>query len=196
MRNLVAEFQKTAGKRLELFSLIRLEEVDGQDGQKVISRTIYDVDLSRTYGYVFHESGGGGRGPVEVEGIYWASEGVELRELPTKLVSSSDNPPWKSKETLAIRKRNRTRRLCRLPKAFRLENGKDLLDWLERNAIEDETVWCSTCRDRLPERDICRHCWWCDRSCSYSTPDERCECKDRSECDDPNWVPHQGIGMT
>lgn len=189
MRKLVAEFHKTAGKRLELFSVVTLEDVTLHDGRKGISRSIYDVDWSRTYGYVFHESGAGGWGPIEVSGIYWASEGMDLKELPTQLVSSDDNPPWKSKETLAIRKRNRTRRLPVLPKAFRSEAGKDLLDWLERNAIEDETVWCSTCRDRLPERDICRHCWWCDKNGSYSTPDERCECKDRSECDDLKWVP-------
>jgi hypothetical protein len=187
MRTIVAEFHKTAGKRLELFSLITIEE-KGLDGQKYKSRSIYDVDLSRTYGYVYHESGCGGTPEVDVEGIYWASAGATVFEHPTRLVASLDKPPWKSKETLAIRSRNRTRRLKKLPKTFRLESGKDLLDWLERNAIEGETVWCSTCQDRLPDRDLCRHCWWCDTACGYSTPDERCKCKDRSECDDPNWV--------
>lgn len=188
MRQIIAEFHKSAGRRLELFSLTTIEEKKGHDGQKYLSRSTYDVDWSRTYGYVFHESGCGGRDEVDVRGIYWASGGTKVRELPTTLVSSSDKPPWKSKETLAIRKRNRTRRLRKLPKVFRLEAGHDLLGWLERNAIEDETVWCSTCRDRLPARDLCGHCWWCDRSCSYSTPDERCKCKDRTECDDPRWV--------
>lgn len=188
MREIIAEFHKTAGKRLELFSLITIEEKEGHDGQKVLSRSIYDVDWSRTYGYVFHESGSGGRDVVEVSGIYWVSGGSKVRELPTTLVSSSDKPPWKSKATLAIQRRNRTRRLRKLPKVFHLEEGQDLLAWLEREAIEDETVWCSTCRDWLPSQDICRHIWWCDRSCSYSTPDERCKCKDREECDDPKWV--------
>ena len=172
-RDIVAEFHKNPGGRFELFSL---NVVD-----KKFHRT-YDVDWSRTYGYIFHESGAG-QAPVEVSGVYWTNKDLEVKEFPCTLISPSDKAPYRSKETRRIRARNRTRRLRKLPKAFRLDLGQDLLGWLFRHGIEDETVWCSACRDRLPSESLCEHCWWCEKSFLYSTPDERCECGDREKCE-------------
>jgi hypothetical protein len=182
-RDIVAEFHKSAGGRLSLRSLIVLyEEISRHDGKAYLSRDLYDVDYSRCYGYLFHMSGAGGDLLNEVRGIYWVSGNPLVKELPTDLVDHRDKPPWKSKRTLAVRKVNRTRRLRKLPKAFDLQPGWDLLDWLENRAIHDEAVYCSVCRDWLPGEELCQHCWWCDKSGWYSTPDERCKCKSREEC--------------
>jgi hypothetical protein len=77
--------------------------------------------------------------------------------------------------------------LPKLPKAFLreaevLQPGWDLLDWLEHFAIHGEAVWCSVCHDYYPGEELCKHCWWCDKTGWYSTPDERCKCKDQEEC--------------
>jgi hypothetical protein len=152
------------------------------DGKAYVGRTIYDVDYSRAYGYLIHMSGFGGSRINEVRGIYWASGNPKVKECPVTLVDSGDKPPWKSRKTLAIRERNRTRRLKRLPKAFDLRSSWDLFDWMENNAIHDDAVWCSTCRDYFPGEQLCRHCWWCDKTGWYSTPTEHCSCKSREEC--------------
>jgi hypothetical protein len=181
-RAIVAQFHKDSGGRLTMFSLTVIEHGTERDGREYLCRKTYDVDHSRAYGYLFHQSGGGGSLPVNVQGIYFASGDVEIEEKPTQLVDARDKPPWRGKKTRAIRKRNRTRRLPRLPKAWTLEPGWDLLDWMHHNAIEQRAVWCSTCRDRFPEDSLCEHCWWCNVNGWYSTPAERCECKDREEC--------------
>lgn len=159
-RGVVAEFHKSAGGRLRLFAITTLTEEIGHDKRLWIGRTGYDVDYSRTYGcYIWHESSGGGDDVIEVSGPYFKSGDVEVKEEPTTLVDGRDKPPWKSKRTAAIRKRNRTRQMKALPKAFVLNEGEDLIDWLENNAIQDESVYCSTCRDDLPSEQLCEHCW-------------------------------------
>lgn len=181
-RATVAEFHKTAGGRLSLFSLTVLSPETARDGRQYIYRETYDVEHSREYGYIFHQSGGGGGPEVTVDGIYFAAGAVQIKEQPTKLVDARDKPPWRSKATRAIRARNRTRRLRRLPKAFTDGRSADLLEWLQHNAIEGDAVYCSTCRDYRPESSLCEHCWWCNTAGIWSSPGERCKCKDREEC--------------
>lgn len=173
-RKIVAEFQKNARGHLILFALTTISEKGGREQ--------YDVDHSRSYDYLFHLSGAGGGPTVEVSGIYFASPGASVKEERCTLVSADDKPPWLSKKTAAIRNRNRTRRLRSLPKSFALEAGWDLLTWLEYNAIQSDSVWCSTCRDCFPETDTCDHCWWCNQIGEWSTPDERCECEPGKGC--------------
>jgi hypothetical protein len=184
-RIIVAEFHKDSRGHLELFSLTAItESKDRGDGKTYVGKEFFDVDYSRRFGYLFHMSGGGGDplAKVEVRGIYWASPIAKIKEKPTQLVDGNDSPPWKGKKTLAIRKRNRTRRLPNLPQAFKLEPGWDLLNWLENRAINDDAVYCSDCRDYVPGQELCQHCWWCDKTGWYSTPNERCKCKNRDEC--------------
>jgi hypothetical protein len=180
-RAIVAQFHKTAGGRFELWSLTTITEEVAKDGSGGIwlSRDIYDVDWSRAYGYLYHQSGAGGSGPVPVDSIYFAKGDVQIEERPcTLLERSKATGRWRARE---IRARNKTRRLRKLPKAFRMESG-DLLDWLEVNGIEGSSVWCFECLDVFPENDLCEHCWWCDKTGWWSTPSKRCKCKDREEC--------------
>jgi hypothetical protein len=170
-RAIVAEFYKTAGGRLELFSVV-VEDCE--------YRKTYDVERSRKYGYIFHMSGAGGADSIPVRGIHHVSGAVEVEEHPADWVDARDKPPWRGRRTRAIRKRNQTRRLRRLPKAFNLGGGQDLLDWLRGHAIEADAVWCSVCRDFFPEDSTCEHVWWCDDKCWWSTPDDRCDHK--KEC--------------
>jgi hypothetical protein len=164
-RAIVAEFHKDSGGRLTLISVTSVE-----DHGDYFYRKIYDVDHSKSHGYLFHQSGAGGSGPVPVNGPYFVSGNVEVKEGPNRLVNRK------------ARKRSRTRRLRAVPVAFDLEQGWDLLDWLEHNAIQQDAVWCSVCRDHLPGDDLCEHCWWCDATGWYSTPSDRCKCKDREAC--------------
>lgn len=182
IRGVVAELYKSAGGRLKLFSITTLTTKTAHDGSTYLSRTGYDVEWSRRFGYIWHESSGGGDRIVEVTGPYFTSGDIKVKEAPTQLVDSRDKPPWKSRRTQAIRERNRTRRLRRLPKDFELNDGGDLIDWLERNAIDDDAVWCVTCRDYVTGADLCGHTWWCDKTGWYSTPSERCKCKNAEEC--------------
>lgn len=177
-RAIVAEFQKNASKRLMLFALTAIE-----DHGDYLYRKLYDVDWSRRFGYLFHQSGAGGVGPVEVSGIYFVSGDVKVRERPCQLVGHDDEPPWRGRSTKIVRARNRTRRLRRLPRSFEPEPGKDLLDWLERHGIQEDAVYCSECRDNVPGDELCEHCWWCDQRGWYSTPSERCGCASREICD-------------
>lgn len=181
-RQIVAEFHKSARGRLTLFALTTITEGVADDGRRYTMREQYDVDLSRRYGYIFDLTGVGGGPTVEVSGIYFASPGASVKEKPCQLVSADDRPPWRSKKTKTIRERNRTRRLRSLPRSFALERGWDLLTWLEYNAIQGDSVWCSICRDDFPETDLCEHCWWCDKAGWWSTPSERCECEPGKGC--------------
>lgn len=174
----VAEFQKDARGRLDLWSLVTFEE----DGRGV-TRRYYDVDWSKQFGcYVFDCSGVGGSDTVEVSGIYFAKGPVLIKENPTTLVHGADHPPWTSPETLAIRARNLTRRLKALPRRYRCGRGGNLLNWLRDNGIEQPSVWCSECQDRFPDDQTCEHIWWCDTTAWHSTPSERCGCATRAEC--------------
>ena len=120
-------------------------------------------------------------------GIYFTSGDVKVKEKPCTWVDGRDKPPWKSKRTKAIRERNRTRSLKKLPKAFDMSDVSNLLEWLQQNAIESDAVYCGVCRDWLPTSEewrMCKHIWWCDKIGWWSTPNERCKCKSREECDD------------
>jgi hypothetical protein len=182
-RIIVAEFHKPSRGPLELFSLTVIEPCTLHGGGAGISRTTYDVDRSKKFGYIFHESGGGGAlSPVPVSGIYYVRGDIAVKESPCQLVDGRDKAPYRSKRTKAIRKRNRTRRLRALPPTFRGQD--DLLGWLEYNGIQEESVYCSKCKDSMPgnDYDLCKHCWWCERVGWYSRPSERCGCADRLIC--------------
>lgn len=181
-RKIVAEFWKPEKGPLELHSLTVLERVTRHDGKPGTSRTGYDVNHSKRYGYLFHMSSGGGSTEIEASGIYFSSGNPKVKEMPVQYVDTNDEPPWEGTGTVAIRKRNRTRRLLKLPAEFKVARGKDLMDWLENNSIQDDAVWCNECQDELPGGELCEHCWWCDATGMYSTPNERCGCGDREEC--------------
>lgn len=180
-RQVVAEFYKPEKGPIEMHSLSVIKKRVGHDGKSRWSRTGYDVDYSKSYGYIFHMSGGGGGMEIETSGIYFSSGNPAVKEMPVQYVDPKDEPPWEGSGTLAIRKRNRTRRLRKLPDLFKPRRGEDLLDWLEQNAIQGDSVWCSDCDDHLPEESLCEHCWLCDATGMYSTPDERCGCGDRDQ---------------
>lgn len=186
-RELVAEFYKDSGGRVRLNNLTVLQDEYSLHYRKVFThRHYYDVDYSKNYGYIFHMSGAGGSGPIEVSGIYFVKGKPKIKEKEPTWVDARDSEPFEEQpRTQAVRKRNRTRRMTRLPKAFDLRDGEDILDWLENNGIHGESVWCSICHDCSPGSDdwnLCEHCWWCDATGEYSTPDSRCTCKDRDEC--------------
>jgi hypothetical protein len=185
---IAAGFHKDSGGRLELDCLhVRTEWVSRHDGKTYIGSDGYDVDWSKRYkSYLFHNSSSGFHEP-EVSGIYFISGDMKVKEKPCQLVDTRDKPAWRGKRTQAIRKRNRTRRLMKLPKAFDMEGFENLLEWLQQNGIESDAVWCSICRDCMPGSefyDTCEHIWWCQKTGDWSTPSERCECKDQEECRD------------
>lgn len=188
-RDVVAEFFKDSAGRVRINNLTVLqEEMSRHDGKVYTIRQYWDVDYSKKYGYLFHMSGCGGNGPIEVRGIYFVEGNGKpnIREKDPQWVDARDKPPFEEQlRTQAIRKRNRTRRLAKLPKSIDLREGEDILDWLQSNCIEGDSVWCSICRDCFPGSDdwnLCEHCWWCDEAGNYSTPTERCDCKSREEC--------------
>src|ERR1700744_2297171 len=116
---LVAQFITHQSRRMDLWSVtVFTFRHDSRMGSWIM-RDEYDVELSKKYGYIFNQSGWGGGKTVSVSGAYFAWGDVEIKEEPTSLVSPTDEPPWCAPETLAIRKRNRTRRIKRLPRAFR-----------------------------------------------------------------------------
>jgi len=174
---LLAMFHKDSGGRLELSSVhLRTEEVSRHDGKIYFGADGYDVDWSKYHhSYIFHMSSSGFHEP-EISGIYFLAGDMKATEKPCTLCDDRS------------RERNRTRRLVRLPKAFRDGEGfPDLLQWLEDNGIESDGVWCSICRDWFPSDPMwerCKHVWWCEKMACNSTPDERCPCKNREECDD------------
>jgi hypothetical protein len=135
-----------------------------------LMRTEYDVEYSKRYGYLFDKSGCGGSDPVTVSGLYFTSGNVTVRETPGQFV------------TRKARRLNPTHRLRKLPGEFTSERAADLLDWLEDNGIQQGSVWCSECRDRVLSEELCEHCWWCEKIGWYSTPSDRCG-HDREECE-------------
>jgi len=182
-RAVVTHFFRPASGRPVIHSVTVIEEKsDNRDGKTYVYRTEYDVEWSRSYGYyLFHQSGGGG-GPVPVSGIYHVSGSVEVKEEPAQWVDARDKPPWRGRRTRMIRKRNRTRRLNLPPKQIQLDADTDILCWLEHNGADVDAVWCSECKDMVRGDYLCQHTWWCDKTGWYSTPDERCACKDGEEC--------------
>lgn len=187
-RVVIAQFFQSAFGAPKIHSIVTIADVIGHQGSPYTERRGYDVEWSRHFDcYLYHHSGCGGGAEVVMSGLYHVSGNAgmaRIKEKPAEWVHSRDKPPWRSKQTRLIRKRNRTHRLLSLPKHIRTEGGGDLLDWLARNGIEQDAVHCSECQDWLPGNELCRHCWWCDKTGWYSTPWERCECKDREECDE------------
>lgn len=198
-RKILAEFWCDESLKLELRSVTVLAPYVFHD-QKVgegIDR--YEVELSKTYGYLYDLSGGGGAGPEPVSGIYWCSPGFPVKEGPTSYCSSNYETGHIDAGTRYIRMRNRTRRLVRLPKEFRKSerltwpeyphrgpakvSAGDLMDWLERHAINQDAVYCSACDDWLPSEELCAHCWWCESVGWYVTPSEGSVCFD-ADCQD------------
>ena len=178
---IAAEFHKDSSKRLALFSLWTVrEEIDRHDGLTYLYHDGYDVDWSRDrQSYIFHNSSSG-LTPAEVSGIYFMSGDIPIKEKPCTLVDARDKPPWRGKRTKAIRERNRTRRLAKLPKAFDIAANSNLLEWLQNNGIESDAAYCSICRDYFPTSEewlLCEHIWWCSTDGWWSTPSERCGCK-------------------
>lgn len=184
-RSIVAQFVKWGnGEPIRLFSLT---VIGPSRYGPWLDRTEYSVEWSKRYGYLYHHCGSGGGALVDVMGAYHVSGHVAVREQAATWCSARDRPPWRGKRTLKVRRRNRTRRLRQLPMCISgMKAGWDLLDWLEHNAIESEAVYCSVCDDWQHEDswNQCDHVWWCDKSEWWSTPSERCECKDREECRD------------
>ena len=170
-RTVVAQFHRHAGK-IWLWSLIVFDEEVTPRGAYMV-RKEYNVDYSKTFGYLFDQCGQGGGTSVRIDGLYHVSKGdvdITVRERPSNFV------------TRKMRRLNPTRRLQSIPRHFDVGPGHDLLNWLECNGINQDSVWCSECRNSVPGDELCEHCWWCDKTGWYSTPSDRCECKTREEC--------------
>src|SRR5262245_1623779 len=116
-RTIVAEFHKGLDKRMRLWQLTVIGPESDHVGRSWVGRTQYDVDWSRRYGYLFHQSGGGGDGSIPVSGIYFATDDAKVEERRCTLVGRK------------LKKLNRTRRLRRIPPSFDLAPGQDLLGW-------------------------------------------------------------------
>lgn len=202
-REVIALFFKDKSKIVRLYSLIVLKEIKkNYEGKTFLSRYEYDVEYSKKFGYIFNHFGYGGSPIINVSGIYHVTANVVTKRLmgqstgvlvppkivenPPQWVDSRDKAPFDNKpRTKEVRKRNKTRQLFKLPKAFDVKPGEDLLEWLRNNGIESESMWCSTCRDYFPSSnsyDLCEHVWWCENTGTYSTPSDRCKCKNLEEC--------------
>lgn len=201
-REVISLFYKDKSNRVRLNSLVVLQEERSRNNvETFLVRQEWDVVFSRRFGYIFHNSGCGGDESIEVSGIYHTTTnyvakkllGKPLGELVAPViieknpqwVDSRDNPPFDDQpRTIAVRKRNQTRRLNKLPKHIDSQPGQDVLDWLENNGIEGESVWCSICRDYMPGENynLCDHCWWCEHTGTYSTPNDRCSCETYENC--------------
>lgn len=169
----VAFFKKPNG-RFELFSIFTSEGPDFR------SCSGYDVDWCKRDGvYYYHNSSGSPllpNDPIEIDGIYWCLRPEIVKAKRCNLIGREN------------RKRNKTRRLLTIPKAFTHDRWNanksysDIFDWLQENGIEDSTNYCSECEDSIPDGEPCEHIWWCDEHGIWSTPTERdrgfkCDCE-------------------
>lgn len=165
-RVILAEFFLHEDGRYELRSLYTWSKSLSRRGWGGRLST-YDVDWCRRDGcYLFHMSGTGGKPPLDVSGPYWTPSTRYVREVPCELVHEG------------ARQRNKTARLVQIP--VDLQGCEDLLQYLQTHEREETSVFCQTCRDDLPSDDLCAHCWWCDRTEWFSTPQERsrgCRCE-------------------
>lgn len=182
-RAVVAEFYRAENGVPRMVNLTVIKRMLDTDGQEYFSRTLYDVDWSKTSGcYLFHMSGGGGGERVTVQGPYYASGPAVLNERPTQWCGVKFTGGGRDRGTRLARKRNPTHRMLRLPRHVDLQPGEDLLHWLEWNNIEQDAVWCSECDDMVRGDYLCDHTWWCDKVGWYSTPTEPCG-HERGECE-------------
>jgi hypothetical protein len=120
----------------------------------------YDVDWSKALGEYWYHCSGGGPGPHEATGIYWASPGANIVETECRLVDPE------------ARERNKTRRLTELPEWF--APHKTVREFLERECTEGQGAWCDAC-GWLPDDQHCEHCYWCDDCNDYIERGEKCE---------------------
>lgn len=163
----IAIFHKRPNGHFELFSVYT-------SGPDFTHTTGYDVDWCKRDGlYYYHMSSGGPLlpdHPMPVDGIYWSERPDIVKEQPSTLVNA------------ASRKRNKTRRLARIPKAFTRDRWKsnatypDIFAWLEDNGVQGSVNYCSECEDEIPDDQPCEHIWWCEEHGLWSTPSERIEC--------------------
>lgn len=179
----VTDFFRAATGSPTVHSMRVLEEGLVHDGSKTYRCwTTYDVDWSEACGcYLYHQSGSGGSEPMVVSGIYHVTGDAVIEERPAEWVDAKDHPPWHSRRTRHVRKRNRTRRLSAPPRFISLEPGQDMLGWMESNGVDVDSVYCSECRSHVRGDYLCDHTWWCEKIGWYSTPSDRCG-HDREEC--------------
>lgn len=191
-REILAEFWCDEDGKLWLNSMSVSEPRVGRTGEAHRSLDHYDVDWCKRDGqYLFHQSGGGGSWPQEARGIYWRTDGFRVKERAAQWCSVGEDGAIDRAATKYTRMRNRTRRLRLLPKEFRgakhfeyrfplkaIVAAGDLLDWLEQNGQQEESVFCGECGDDLPGDDLCVHCWWCEAVGWYVTPTEGEVCFD------------------
>lgn len=168
----IAIFHKRPNGRFELFSVYTT-------GPDFRYRNGYDVDWCRRDGlYYYHSSSGGPlmpNNPMPVDGIYWSAKPELVKEQSSTICNR------------ASRKRNKTRRLAGIPRAFTKYRWKsshkyrDIFDWLQDNGREDTAIFCAECEDHLPVENPCEHIWWCEVNGWWSIPTERfdkCKCED------------------
>ena len=133
------------------FDLFTVSRTISRHYGELIGRTGWDVDwIDR--GYAYHQSSGGGSLRQAVNGVYWRHPDMEylVREETARYTDR------------AFRKRNKTRRLRRVPGGF--SGHDDLMAYLEREGIEGETYYCAICEEYLLDEmgEHCSHVWWCD----------------------------------
>lgn len=152
----LAEFHLEGDGTYRLFSLTTIERHVARDGKEYLGRTGWDVEWIGGYQqYCYHQSSGGGSLRMEVSGIYWRHPDMLhiVREETARYVG------------IKFRKRNRTRRLRRIPEEIlNRDQYEDLMEMLGSEGIDSDTYYCSVCEARLPDReeDYCEHVWWCD----------------------------------
>ncbi len=150
---------------------------------EMLGRTGWDVDwIERDKTYCYHQSSGGGSLRREVSGIYWRHPALLhlVRETTARYCDR------------AFRKRNKTRRIRRIPISLIDPYGcgeyEDLMAWLESTAIDCSVYYCTICKEYLPDReeDYCAHVWWCDEDATLhgkgAEDPEPCESEDCWSC--------------
>ncbi len=157
----LAEFHLENDGTYRLFGLDTVSRSISLHYGEQIGRSGWDVEWIKGYQqYAYHNSSGGGSLRRYISGVYWRHPAIlhAVREETASYCNRS------------FRKRNKTRRLRRIP--IELLNPpfsssaryQDLMEMLEDTGIEADTYYCSVCQERRPDReeDYCKHVWWCD----------------------------------
>jgi hypothetical protein len=181
----LAEFHLENDGTYRLFSLHTVSRSIANTGKEYVGKTGWDVAwIERDGTYAYHQSSGGGGLRHKVSGIYWRHP---------------DMPHMVREETAtycdkAFRKRNKTRRLRRIPDDLLRDHygrGKYdcLMEMLESTAIDSDVYYCAICEQDLPDRpeSLCQHVWWCDETGALRGPGsdeytEPCEDEDCYDC--------------